>query len=155
MQIQKMKVIEENGRRLLEDDLGMRYRTASPWQQALSEAVVKVSQGVGGDFQQIETQRDWQVVEELLKIYAHFFPVQYREYLKNNKALLANQKNQFGLLEDPTTKKGGLISARQLGTWPFELETLIRVVWPDQKFTKKFNEKFFKKFKAFATAERI
>lgn len=150
-----MHAIKENGKIFLEDELGFRYRTATPWQQALSESIIDAAHGIGGSLQQCESETDWKVVDKLLVIFQRFFTSQYSEFLKNNKATASNQRDKFGLLEDQNTSKGGDINVRQLGTWPFELETMIRVVWPDQKFNRRFNEKFFRRFRAFRTAEQI
>ncbi len=123
----------------------------------LANAVEEVApEGViGGPNTAVETERDWYAVGQLLNICAKFFPKEIDEYLKLNKVIKASQANQYGLLEDPTTKKGGEAHVRQIGTWPAEFEYLVKIVWPRQKFDRKFNRELFKRFPVLQTALKI
>lgn len=137
---------------------GHKFRITNKWATDLADAIEMVATKYYGPAvvtHPIESLLDWVALAEIVEVYDRFFPEEIKEYLRLNSAVKANQKNKFGLLEDPTTKKGGESNVRQLGTVPFHLETLIRVVWPRHRFTRKFNEKFFKTFTRFSTAERI
>ena len=132
---------------------GHTFRITTKWTNDLAEAV----DSVGYKYyrsnipNQIESVTDWLALYEIVKIYERFFQKEIQDYLRINAAI----KSEWGYLEDKTTKKGGEANVRQLGQVPFYLHTLIKVIWPYHKFDRKFNERFFKTFRRFATAERI
>jgi len=132
-----------------------KYLITTKWTNDLANEVVRVARGRGGPDARVETEEDWVVVGRLLDLCAKYFPKEVREVLRLNKAIALHQKNKFGLLEDPQTKKGGMAQIRQTGQWPFEFEVLMRVVWPNQKFNRTFNRKLMERFTALKTAEKI
>ena len=132
-----------------------KFRVTTKWANDLANEVVFAAHGRGGPNEVIQTEEDWIVVRDILEICAKYFPKEISDYLELNKAIKANQKNQYGLLEEPETPKGGIANVRQIGTWPFEFETLVRVIWPRQKMDKKFTREFFRRFPALRTAEKL
>ena len=132
-----------------------RLRVTTKWANDLANEVVIAAHGRGGPNHVIQTEEDWTVVLNILEICAKYFPKEISDYLEFNKVIKASQKNKYGLLEEPETKKGGVANVRQIGTWPFEFETLVRVVWPRQKMDKKFTGELFRRFPALQTAEKL
>lgn len=141
-----MRAYEQNGEP---------FRITSKWNLGLANEVVDAAHGRGGPGHLIQTEEDWLVVDRITTIYAKYFPREVKEFLKINQVIRGHQDDKFGRLRDNTTSKGGDAQIRQLGQWPLELEKLLSVVWPDQKFNKPFLRKFFARFPAFATAEKI
>lgn len=133
----------------------MNYRVTTKWANNLANEIVIAAHGRGGPNALVQTEEDWKVVLAILNICAKYFPKEIHDYLELNKAVKLNQKNQYGLLEDPETKKGGAANVRQTGTWPFEFETLVRVVWPNQRMDKKFTRELFRRFPMLRTAEKL
>ena len=136
-----MRAYEENG---------MPFRVTNKWTVALADTMEALPHDVSDV---IESERDWQVVEMVCNIYAKFFPKEIKEFLKINKLISSNQVDKFGRIEDNTTKKGGEAQFRQLGQIPYYLYILLRVIWPKQKFDRKFQRQFFMRFPAFRTVE--
>lgn len=131
-----------------------KYRITNKWASDLGDAVEAVASkyyGKSNPKGSIESLVDWTALYEIVAVYEKFFPKEIRDYLKLNSQI----KSEWGYMEDATTKKGGEIGVRQLGVLPFHLMTLINVVWPKHKYTRTFNNRFFKTFKRMATAERI
>ena len=139
----------------LENKTGVTYRVVPRWLNDLSDAIVKLGKGRGGKDVMVETETDWQVVAGLVDLYANAFPQDWKLFLEANSMIQTTQPNRHGLLEDPTTKKGGTAQIRQLGQWPFELEIFIRTIWPNQRFDKKFIRKFMSRLPVFKTVEKI
>ena len=132
---------------------GTKFRVTNRWANNLGDAVEVVASkyyGKTNPRHSIKSLADWACLYEIVKVYEKFFPKEITDYLKLNKTI-----SKYGYLEDQTTKKGGDIGVRQLGTIPFHLMTLIQIVWPKHKFDRKFNNRFFQTFKRMATAERI
>lgn len=50
----------------------------------------------------VETERHWQVVETLFKIWVKYFPREYKSFYKQQRVLQGLQKNKFG-----SVKEGG------------------------------------------------
>ena len=150
-----MRVTQNNEQVGLVDKAGVTYRVVPRWLNDLSDAIVKLGKGRGGPDALVETETDWQIVAGLVDLYANVFPQDWKEFLTANKVVQSYQPNKHGLLEDKTTKKGGDAQIRQLGQWPFELEIFIRVIWPKQRFDKKFTRKFMSRLPVFKTAEKI
>lgn len=150
-----MRITNNKGQVGLTDKAGITYRVVPRWLNDLSDAIVKIGHGRGGPNALVETETDWQVVAALVDLFAKVFPKEWKDFVIANKLTQSHQPNRHGLLEDPTTKKGGLAQIRQLGQWPFELEIFIRVIWPKQRFDKKFIRNFMSRLPVFKTAERI
>lgn len=137
---------------------GTPFRVTTKWTSMLAEAVDSLANKYGypdPNPYTIQSEKDWRCVAEVMELCSRFFPKEIRDYLEMNKQIKAHQKNQYGLMEDADTKKGGLANLRQTGTWPFEFEIIVRTIWPNQKFNKKFTREFFKRFPLLQTAERI
>lgn len=134
---------------------GQAFRVTNKWALSLANEVVAAAHGRGGPGWQIETEEDWQVVDKICSIYARHFPKDVKEFLRINQVIRMNQADKYGRIKDATTSKGGETQMRQLGQWPLELERLLKVIWPDQKFNKKFIREFFLRFPLFATVENI
>lgn len=148
-----MKVINYNGRTALTDDKGNLYRVVPRRLNDMAEAVIAVGRGRGGKGVQVATEGDWKTIEALIRIFAKFFPAEYQDFLSQNAKTRSMQLSKFGEMVDKSSDQN--IYVRQLGTWPFELEAMIKVIWPDQKFDQKFNRKFFTKFTLFKTTDKI
>jgi len=139
----------------IRDEKGQEYRLVERWVSDLADAVVKLGKGRGGPNVQVSTESDWQVIAGLVDLYANTFRQEWKEFVKTNRLVASHQRTRHGLLGDKATKKGGEAQIRQLGQWPFELEVMIKTIWPDQKFTKEFYRKFMDRIPVFRTAEKI
>jgi len=150
-----MKVIEQEGKTMLADDEGHIYKVVPRWQNDFANALVKIGRGRGGTSARVNTEADWRVVEDIVRLYAKAFPTTWREFLRSNRIIRQNQRTEFGLLGDRETKKGGEAQIRQLGQWPFDLERFIKVIYPNQPFDKRFIREFMRRLPAFRTSVRI
>lgn len=136
----------------------MKYLVTTKWTLDLANAVEDLCKKYGypdPNPEIVKTDKDWRCVSELMELCGKYFPKEIREHIEIAKALKANQSSEFGYMQDSSTRKGGQIQMRQTGVWPFEFEILVKVIWPKQKFNKKFTREFFKRFPVLQTAERI
>lgn len=131
------------------------YRVVPKWLNNLADAVVKLAHGRGGPDALVETEDDWQVVAGLVDIFATTNQATWKDFLKANKLVAGHQAERYGLLRDPTTRKGGQAQLRQLGQWPIELEFLIKIIWPNQKMDRRFIREFMRRLPVFKTADQI
>lgn len=150
-----MKVVEQQGRPIWIDSKGQPYQAVPRWLNSLGDSVVKLGHGRGGPFEQVSNETDWQVIAGLVDLYATFFPQSWKDFVKDNKVISSAQANRHGLIADKGTKKGGEAQIRQLGQWPFELEVMIKTIWPNQKFNKDFLRGFMKRLPVFKTVDKI
>lgn len=150
-----MKVQQMNGEVVLTDNKGNAYRVVPRLLNDFADALVKIGHGRGGVGEQVTNYRDWQVVEEIVRLFVRVYPEIWRDFVEGNKIIASNQADSYGLLRDSSTEKGGEAQIRQLGSWPFELELMIRTIWPSQKFDKPFIRKFMQKLPMFKTAASI
>lgn len=150
-----MKARQENGQVVLTDDKGNAYRVVPKRLNAFADALVKIGHGRGGPGEQVTNESDWKAIEGIVTLFTRVYPGIWKEFVEGNKIIASNQAESYGLLSDKSTRKGGEAQLRQLGSWPFELEIMIKTIWPDQKFDKPFIRKFMQRLPVFKTASKI
>jgi len=94
----------------------------------------------------VSTQKDWTVVEELLKFYSARWPVEFDEFKKTIPQIKA------------TRRKGGYSVSKEIkyvASFPPRFERLIKSVFPLQQFNKDFIYKFIRKFTLFKVGGAI
>ena len=112
------------------------------------EALMRMADGSTG---KVETEKDWQVLEAIFKLWAYFYQEEFREATRKHKELRKIAKNEFASTRD----KGGA-EIRHLIEWPNHLLRLIESIYPDQKtHDKKFVLKYVKKFRIFQVGAKI
>lgn len=113
------------------------------WRQFEKSAVEDVDHLVElaqGSRQTVTTDKDWQVVEEILKFYYRRWPYEYNEFVNSVKEIRE------------TRKKSGYSSSKEIlyvGALPPRFERIVKTIFPLQQFNKKFIWKMVRKFKIF------
>lgn len=157
-----IKIVRTAEYDVYQDGLGNTFKIVSRGADAISEAIIKIAKGRGGPLSQVQTEGDWEVVEKVTDLYAHFFPEEWSEFLEGQKIALDARKNRFGLLADieagsvsaKTSVRGNLASIREVARWPVRWELLLKSIYGSQRFDKKFLDKFLKRLPQFATVEK-
>lgn len=81
---------------------------------------------------EVKSDKDWEIVEFIFKIFATLYPEQYKSFVKNQKWNKNNQKNQFA----SNSEKGGA-QVRHLVEIPMVFYKLIVAAFPRQKINDK------------------
>lgn len=89
----------------------------------------------------------WEVIDEMITFWASKNPVQYKSFIIEVKEKKLSRSNQYG----GATSSG----QRYMLDVPHDLLVMIRVVYPDMEFDKKFFREFAKRFKQFAVVDKI
>jgi hypothetical protein len=101
------------------------------------DRIVEISRG-NRDF--VKTLKDWEIVEELVKFFATSWPNEFEEF----KSMIPDIRG--------TRRDGGYSESKEIryvGAFPVRLGRLIKAVFVEQQFDKKFVNRFVKKFPLF------
>lgn len=116
--------------------------------QSSAEVIMKMADGSTG---RVETDKDWQVLEALFKIWVVNNKSEYKQAVHGHKFFRKVAKDKFA-----SSKEKGGAKIRHLITWPPMLLALIESVYPQQKTQdKKFIIKFINKFPMFKVPEKL
>jgi hypothetical protein len=89
----------------------------------------------------VETQKDWDVIEALLKFFIVRWPIEFAEFKKTVPQIRS------------TRRRGGYTENKEmmyLASLPPRFERLIKAVFPRQQFDKEFIYKLIRKYKIFS-----
>lgn len=142
------KIIHAGDFEVYQDKFGNTFRIVPKWHERVADAVMKIGHGRGGAFAQVEREEDWTVIEQLTDLFAHLYPQEWEDFLESTAILRKYRTSKHGLLGD---SKDNNALIRQVAQWPMTWELLIRTVYPNQKFDKKFIDRFVKRLPAFST----
>lgn len=96
-----------------------------------------------GNRETVKTDKDWQILNELIVFYITRWPNEWTEF----RSTMPDIRQTRG--------KGGYSSTKEilyLAALPFRLERLIKTIFPYQQYNKKFMYEFCRRFKAFQVA---
>lgn len=102
--------------------------------------IVEISRGERED---VKTIKDWEVVGELLKFFAEEWPHEFNPF-KQQMAEIRNSRRAGGYSE---TRE-----IRYVAALPPRFERMIKAIFPNQQFDKKFVNKLANKFSVFRVA---
>ena len=105
------------------------------------DALVKLAKPCG---KIIKTEYDWTVLEQTIRVWQTLYPQESEMFYKSMKKWWANTK-RLGVSKE----KGGAMVQHKLEV-PQKLYQMIEAIFPNQKWDKKFVEKFAKRFRIFA-----
>lgn len=120
------------------------------WVVDLTDSLVQVAHDNISPNGFIETDKDWNVVEAIFKVWAARYPDDYRQFGESQKQVRANSFNDLGI----TKGKGGAEMQHQLNL-PQKFDEMFRSLYPNQKFTKKFIQQLARKFPVFTVARSM
>jgi len=105
------------------------------------DALVKVAKPCG---KTVTKEYDWKVIEKIIKMWQVLYPEE-SEYFNKSMQTWRSHTKKSGIAKG----KGGAMIQHKL-EMPQKLHGLIMAIFPDQKWDKKFVNKFAKRFKLFA-----
>jgi hypothetical protein len=124
-------------KKMMEPDTKIVVRS---FRRADVEAVDRIVELAHGYRSTITSNEDWRIVEELIKFFIYKWPDQWTEF----KSSLSDIKE--------TRRDGGYSESKEIkyvGSLPPKLMGLIKAIFPDQQWDKKFLNKFVNRFKLF------
>ena len=105
------------------------------------DAIIKLAKGRG---KRVTGEKDWDVIEKVIRMWQTLYPQESKFFYDSMKKWRVNSKPS-GI----NREKGGAMIQHKLEV-PQKLYQLIEAVYPDQKWDKRFVEKFAKRFELFA-----
>lgn len=98
----------------------------------------------------IATQKDWSILDEIIKVWSVAYPDMYRLHLDNIKKIRKANDATKGIAKD----KGGA-EIRHTVEIPEKLLSLVRAIFPSQNLDKSFIYKFAKRYPIFSVVGKI
>ena len=117
--------------------------TLRPFLKRDVESVDKLVKLSRGSRDYVQTESDWQVICSLIEFFIQRWPNEWMEF-----------RNTMPDIRE-TRRSGGYSQSKEilyLLALPFRLERLIKIIFPNNKFNKKFSYEFIRRFKAFRVA---
>lgn len=129
------------------DNLEFEYVAMSAAKLAKVEKIIAMAKG-RPTF--VDGEKDWEIIWEIFVLWYSEYPEQYDEFQKNMADIRRNLKNSNGMF-----KEGGSdLWQIQLET-PGLLHTMIKAIYPDQKWDKKFVRELAKRVPILKVADKI
>lgn len=113
--------------------------TYVPFKKHIVDAVdiiVNTAHKLGCNSGLVETEADWKVVETIYNVWCRLFPEDYQDFRSSMEKIKSGLHNQHG-----SGEQGSAVVQHQL-EMPQLFHTMFRVIFPLQKFDKKFVGKF-------------
>ena len=85
----------------------------------------------------VESESDWEVVENLIRFYVKRWPYDWAEFLKNLPDIRQSRR------PGGRSKTGGMVYLMAL---PLRLERLIKAIFPLNQVNRKFSHEFIRRF---------
>ena len=104
--------------------------------------LIKISKGA----KSVKTASAWGVVAKVFEFWTRRWPNEWNEFASSIKDIKATR-----LRKDGKSKGGGI---KYIGALPLRFERLIKAVFPEQKFDKKFVYKLVKNIEIIKVGER-
>lgn len=101
-----------------------------------------------GSAECVTSEKDWETLEMIIRLWHTCYP-EYAAQFFESMNLVRSHSNETGV-----AREGEAMIQRQLEI-PEKLISMIRVIFPVQKWDKKFVYKFAKRFSGFAAADKI
>ena len=127
----------------MDDDIDIKF---VPYEGYLVEAVDSIVNLAkrNGCGKTIIREKDWEVLEQIIKMWQIIYPQESDFFYKSMKKWWEHTK-RLGVSKE----KGGAMIQHKLEV-PQKLYQMIEAIFPNQKWDKKFVNKFAKRFKIFA-----
>jgi hypothetical protein len=107
------------------------------------EAVDRLLELSRGNRETVKTDDDWNVLANIIVFYIQRWPEEWAEFRSSMPEIRG------------TRNAGGYSKTKEmvyLASLPFRLERLIKTIFPNQQYDKKFMYKFIKRFRIFQVA---
>lgn len=131
----------------IDDQIELQYVTVSNRKLKTVEKIVELAKGrptfVDGD-------KDWEVIWELFILWYTEFPEHYDEFQKSIADIRKNLKNSNGMFKSET----GELWQTQLEI-PVSFYNMIKAIYPDQKWDRKFVAGLAKRIPILKVADKI
>lgn len=108
------------------------------------DKLVDMSRTSGG---YVQTEADWQTVEAIYKLWAFYYPEDFKLAIEHQKRVRAGAYNEHG-----TTQEG---DGRVLGTFPEKFDQMLGAVFFNQRQDRKFVRKLVKRLPLFQMPEKV
>lgn len=129
------------------DDLGIEYRTFTLGQVNKVDKIIALAKD-RPTF--IDGEKDWEIVWELFILFVEEYPEHYDDLQKHISEYRKNLKNSSGTFKTD----GGDLWQVQLEI-PMPLLNMIKAIYPDQKFDKKFNRELAKRIPVLKVPDKM
>ena len=98
----------------------------------------------------VDGDKDWEIIWEIFTLWYEEYPEEYDDFQKNMAELRRSLKNNNGFFKE----KGTDLWQIQIET-PGKLHTMIRAIYPDQKWDKSFTRELAKRVPILKVADKI
>lgn len=98
----------------------------------------------------VDGEKDWEIIWELFVLWYEEYPEEYDHFQKSIAELRANLKDKDGMIKE----KGSDLWQIQLEV-PMTFHTMIRAIYPDQKWDKKFTREIAKRIPVIKVPDKI
>ena len=122
------------------------------------KSVVDAVQAIEDDFNKngsknrmIETEADWEIVEEMFDLYRYMYPDGFRVFLATQKKQRDNLKYEYGNVE----KVGSSVEGQHMLNMPTTLYRFISKVYRNQKWDRKFAIELVKRMPFLSVPRKI
>lgn len=113
------------------------------YQKRLVDTIDRIVELAHGQRDEIKSEKDWKIVEELFSFFAKEWPNEYADF-----------RNAIPKIRE--AKGTGYSKSREIlhvGSIPPRFARMIRAIFPAQEWNKKFVSKFVKRFPLFKVGE--
>lgn len=129
------------------NDLEFEYVAMSAAKLAKVEKIVAMAKG-RPTF--VDGEKDWEVIWELFTLWYEEYPEQFDDFQRSIAELRRSLKDNNGFFKE----KGSDLWQIQLET-PQTLHTMIKAIYPDQKWDKAFTRELAKRVPILKVADKI
>lgn len=129
------------------DNLEFEYVAMSAAKLAKVEKIVSMAKG-RPTF--IDGEKDWEIIWELFTLWYEEYPEEYYEFQKSIADIRRNLKNNKGTFKSDS----GELWQAQLEV-PMTFHTMIKSIYPDQKWDRKFVREIAKRIPIIKIADKI
>jgi hypothetical protein len=129
------------------EDLGIEYRTFSLAQINKVDRIVAMAKD-RPTF--VDGEKDWEIIWELFILFVEEYPEHYNDLQNQVAEYRKNLRNSSGTFKGDN---GDLWQVQMEIPMPFH--TMIKAIYPDQKFDKKFNRELAKRIPVLKVPDKI
>lgn len=107
-------------------DLSVKYRAMKKADVEAADYLIKISK----NRERVETEKDWMIISKIFEFWTRRWPHEWQEFGESMEAIKATRFNKQGMSRSNEIK--------YVGALPVRFERLIKGVFRDQPFDKKF-----------------
>lgn len=122
-----------------------------PFPRAIVEAVDKIADKAmkHSSGHSVTTAADWEIVEDIFKLWAKFYPDEYQDFLRQQRQLRSGAFNKHGASPDKNT------ALQHLAELPGKAWRMVEEFFPEQELTKGFIKKLVRRLPILQVPEKI